>query len=314
VAEPVVSVVITAHDAAETLGRTLEAIARQRLAQDFEVVVVDNGSSDGTAEVVEKASLEVVLVRQEDRGISGGRNSGIEAARAPVVAFTDSDCFPTSGWLDEGLRALDGVDILQGPVHPDPAAPFRPFDRSLWIYGETGRFETANLFVRREVLDRVGGFEDCIEPEIGKAFGEDIWFGWRARRAGARSAFCPNALVHHAVFPRGARAFVAERRRYRYFAAVCALVPELRGHFFARYFLNDRTARFDAALVGCVLALAARRRLPLLLAIPYAYWSARHSLAWGRRAPQVAGVGLVADVVGFASLVRGSVRWRSLVL
>src|SRR5205814_942389 len=83
------------------------------------------------------------------------------------------------------------------------------------------------LFVRRETLERAGWFDEWLDVEIGISMFEDTWLGWRARRMGARTAFCPDALVHHAVFPRGWRDYVAERRRLRYFPALAAQVPEL---------------------------------------------------------------------------------------
>ena len=78
-------------------------------------------------------------------------------------------------------------------MRPEPGVIPGPFDRTLWIDDETGFYETANLFVRREVLERVGGFEPLIRSEVERVIGEDVWLGWRARRAGASTAFCDPA-------------------------------------------------------------------------------------------------------------------------
>jgi glycosyltransferase involved in cell wall biosynthesis len=308
-----VSVIVPARDAEATIGRTLEALAAQDVGEEYEVVVVDDGSVDRTAEIASRAG--VTLLRQSRLGPSAARNRGVEHASGELLAFTDADCFPSPGWLAAGVRALESVDLVQGAVHPDPAVRPLPLDRTIAHTRETPLFETANLLVRRELFDQLGGFEQWIDPEIGKAFGEDIWLGWRARRAGASIAFAPDAVVHHAVFRRDARQYLEDHRRLRYFPAACALVPELRAALlFGRVFLSRRTAAFDGAFVGMVAAAALRSRLPLALALPYTFMLLRESLPWRTRAPTAAVMGVLRDAVGCWSLVRGSVRYRAPVL
>ena len=84
---PAVTVIIPARDSAATIGRTLEALARQDLAEEFEVIVVDDGSTDGTREVVRDSALQPKLLAQEHRGPGPARNLGAAEARATVIAF-----------------------------------------------------------------------------------------------------------------------------------------------------------------------------------------------------------------------------------
>jgi GT2 family glycosyltransferase len=312
---PDVSVIVPVRNSAGTIGRALAALAAQEIDAGYEVIVVDDDSDDGTAELAGRAGGPVKVLRQGRSGPSAARNRGAAAAEAPALAFTDADCFPTPGWLAAGLSALGPADLVQGAVLPDPETVFLPFDRTIWVERETGLYETANLFVKKDVFERVGGFEEWLTPDIGKSFGEDIWFGWRARRAGARTAFSPEALVHHAVFPRGPAEYVDERRRLRYFPAAASLVPELRDTlFYRRLFLSKRTAAFDLAVAGAAVAAARRSPRPLAAALPYAWLAGREALRWRHRAPLVAVAGAAADAVGAASLARGSVRWRTPVL
>jgi glycosyltransferase involved in cell wall biosynthesis len=312
------SVIVPARDAAATLPRTLEALARQELDGAYEVIVVDDGSTDGTSEVAKHGPGPVRLLAQSPLGPAAARNRGVAASTGPVLAFCDADVFPTPGWLGAGLAALEESDVVQGKVLPDPLSPLGPFDRSIWITFEVGLYETANLFVRRRAFDRTGGFEDWLKPEIGKAMAEDVWFGWKARRLGARTAFSPEALAYHAVFRRGWREYVAERRRLRYFPAMASKMPELRRHFLYRsVFLNRRSALFDFGLAGTAVGVALRSAIPLSMAIPYlrlARSSARRARPVGPRWPAVAAADLAADLVGLASLARGSLRYRSPVL
>jgi glycosyltransferase involved in cell wall biosynthesis len=310
--DPQVAVVIPARDARATVERCIRCLAAQDLEQPWEAVLVDDGSSDGTAEaaqaVAAESGLKLRVERMAGEGPAAARNRGAAVTDAPALAFLDADCFPEHGWLRAGQRALEGADLVQGRVVPDPAFTRGPFDRTLHVDGASPLFESANLFVAREWFDRAGGFDAWLEPEVGKAVAEDVWFGWCARRAGARTAFAADALAHHAVFREGAVAHVLDRRRLAHFPAVAARVPELRREFFtARVFLNSRTAAFDLAMAGMVC----RRRS---LALPYLAMLLAEALPWGRLAPQVVPVRLAADAVGFASLVRGSIRRRSVVL
>jgi glycosyltransferase involved in cell wall biosynthesis len=312
-ARPVASVVVPAFNAAATIGRTLAALAAQDLEGPYEVIVVDNGSEDATAEVARRAAGPVTVIRKERGRPGSARNRGAQEARAEVLAFTDADCAPTPGWLREGLGALRDAELVQGAVLPDPEARLGPFDRTVWVTSESGLYETASLFVSASLFARVGGFEDIVAAEIGAPFGEDVRFGWKARRAGARTSFRERALVHHAVFPRGAGGYVAERLRARFFPALAAGVPELRrSFFFGRLFLSRRSAAFDAAAAGIVLAAGRRSALPLMAAAPYAWISARKARRWG--SARVAAVDAVADAVGLCALAWGSVRSRTPVL
>jgi glycosyltransferase involved in cell wall biosynthesis len=311
-------VIIPARNARETLPRTLAALAGQELEGDYEVIVVDDGSGDGTAEVAAAAPGLVTVVAQPPLGPAAARNQGANRARGPALAFCDADVYPTPGWLHAGLAALETADLVQGHVLPDPAAALGPFDRTIWVLFEAGLFETANLFVTRELFDRVGGFEEWLRPRRGKPLAEDVWFGHRARRLGARSAFSSEALAHHAVFARSWLGYVAERRRLEYFPAMARQVPELRDTFlYRRTFLNRRTAMLDLALAGITTALASSSALPLAVTVPYLRELRRHSMRARPAGPRALAVGAAdaaADAVGFVSLVAGSVRYRSPVL
>lgn len=304
-----------ARNAAATIGRTLHALAEQETGEHYEVIVVDDGSDDATPAIAGDFGQPVRVIRQAAEGPAAARNVGVEAASGYVLAFTDADCVPASAWLASGLDALQGVALVQGAVHPDPRASPGPFDRTLRINSETGLYELANLFLRREWFERVGGLEAWLDQDLGKELAEDVWLGWRIRRAGGKTVFCPEAVVYHEVFRRGARGFIAERRRLRNFPAIVRKVPELRRHaFFGRLFLSARTASFDAAVAGGVAALVLRSRTPLLLAAPYFRFATHRVKPWRPGGLRVAAVRTAADAVGLVELVRGSARARSLVL
>jgi glycosyltransferase involved in cell wall biosynthesis len=309
---PVASVIVPARNAEQTLPRTLAALGAQEPGGEFEVIVVDDGSTDRTAELAREAGVKVLC--QPPLGPAAARNLGASHARADALAFCDADVFPAPEWLQAGLAALTDAELVQGRVLPDPGAALGPFDRTIWVTFAPGLWEAANLFVRRELFDRLGGFEQWLTPASGKALAEDVWFGYRALRADATWTFCGEALAYHAVFARSAREYVSERLRLQYFPAMTERVPELRRTFlYRRAFLNGRSARFDVALAGLALALARRSPLTLVATVPYlraVYANARR----GRPAAEVAAADVLADAVGLLALLYGSARYRSPVI
>lgn len=305
--------IVPARDAAATLPRTLTALAAQELGASYEVVVVDDGSRDATARLAAAAPGPVRVLRQPPEGPAAARNRGVAAAGGTALAFCDADVFPTSGWLAAGLRALARADLVQGRVLPDPVPPLGPFDRTIWISGEVGLYETANLFVTRDCFERAGGFEAWLVPRSGKALAEDVWFGYRVRRLGAPTAFSAEALAYHAICPRTWRAYVRERGRLEYFPAMTCQMPELRETFLhRRIFLNSRTARLDLAVLGLAGGALTGSRLPLLSAAPYARALWVHaSRARSPHPSLIALADLAADLIGAVSLVGGSWRYRT---
>ena len=304
---PDVSVVITTRDRPERLSRQLAALRAQTLAPGrFEVIVVDDGSRPETQAMLADVGVRVVR-REASGGPSAGRNTGWRAASAPLVAFTDDDCEVTPGWLEAHLaaaRAHSGA-VLQGPVRPLTAeeASFGPFSHTIRNEDLTRGFETANIVYPRELLERLGGFDETFTQS-----GEDTDLAWRAMASGAPAVFVPGALVHHAVVQLGPLGMLRRAARWHETPLVYKRHPELRRTLVLRLFWNSRHLEAWAAL----LALLLPRRLRLLralLAAPYA-----RRLVWRRSGPLLAPYVIAYDVVELATFLRGSLRYGTLVL
>jgi glucosyl-dolichyl phosphate glucuronosyltransferase len=191
-AEPSISVVICTHNRAEWLRRVLGTLCAQTLsASDFEIVVVDNGSTDATRWVVEeigRTKPNVRYVAEGRIGSSYARNSGWAAARGRYVAFMDDDCKAPEQWLTVALRIIDDIApaAFGGPILPfyddpkpgwyrDAYVTHRPGDEADFLEPQQfGRIFGGNMFVRRNLFEATGGFDSQLGPRGQRAgFGED---------------------------------------------------------------------------------------------------------------------------------------------
>jgi len=215
-----VSVVVPALNKATGLSATLEALARQTLPQPrLEVIVVDNGSTDGTLDVAAEWSAGHPGVRVvpalEVRSSYAARNRGIENAAAAVIAFTDADCRPDPRWLEAGLAALEGAEVVAGRIEmifrgARPNA-WEYLDAATWLdqrryVDKHGFGVTANLFVRRRVFETVGRFRTDLVSS------GDYEFGRRVERDGVRVGYAADAVVRHPARA-DARAVLAKAKR-----------------------------------------------------------------------------------------------------
>lgn len=298
----------------------LDAIAAQTVpAGRFEVVVVDDASDDGTAQVLreetERGRLPLrVLRRERSGGAAIGREEGWRASGAPLVAFTDDDCLPDPGWLEAGLAACKGHPgaIVQGRTEPRPDEVHQrgPFSRTINVVELDHAFQTTNIFYPRALLERVGGFD--TEAYDGAVGGEDTDLAWRAIEAGAEAVFAPDALVHHAVNVLGPKGLLRVAARWTA-ALPYARHPEIRKrHFVYGLFRKPTHLLLVLALSG--LALPGRLRLVgMVLAVPYLRaLRARGILEGGglAMAPYFA----LHDLVEVYATVRGGLRGGRLLL
>jgi GT2 family glycosyltransferase len=198
--EPRVSVVVCTHNGAATLRRCLDA-ATQLDYPDYEVIVVDDGSTDSTAEVAH--SFGVRVVSTPNQGLSAARNHGLERATGEIVAYLDDDAWPDRDWLTYLAKAFRTTEhvALGGPNIPPPprnlaeravaAAPGGPVH--VLLTDEIAEHAPGcNMAFRREELLELGGFD----PQF-RAAGDDVDVCWRIQEAGLTIGFVPAAMVWH---------------------------------------------------------------------------------------------------------------------
>lgn len=318
---PEVSVVVATYQRADRLPRLIAALEAQTLDRDrFEVVIVDNGSTDETATVLAQlcgdATIDLRTVRVPvNQGPGRGRNFGWRVAAGEVIAFTDDDCAPAPCWLEEGLRALGEWAGVVGRTDPDPAFEHRrgPFSRTQKVRSAT-YMPTCNVFYRREDLEAVGGFDDAVRAKGG----EDTDLAWRiADLLGADFTFADDAVVLHDISRSDYRIALREAATWVDLPLVVARHPRRARPLLAHGVFWKSTHLPALLVVAAGVGVATTRRPWWLLATwPWINLRLRKVPVTRSRprrialAPQV----LLIDLVEVSTMVRGSIRHGTFVL
>lgn len=207
--EPDVSVVVPTHNRSEQLQKCLLSLNAATKAAPFtvEVIVVDDGSRDGTPDVL-RAAERTGIARRLRCEVSGGparaRNLGWRAGRGGLVAFTDDDCNVDPGWLRALTGAIStvpaqvaGVGGRVLPAKSDRVSSYMTLHRILEPPTSLRYLVTANCVFRRTALERVGGFDEAVSAPGGEDPGLCLELG----RLGYTFAFEPTAIVTHSYRP-----------------------------------------------------------------------------------------------------------------
>jgi glycosyltransferase involved in cell wall biosynthesis len=322
---PAAAVVVATHNRANLLPRLVAALEAQSEPPGFDLVIVDDGSTDDTWVVLnELAKLSTARIHpirlHRNRGPATARNIGWRSTPAEVIVFTDDDCAPEPGWLCAIVNATSGADIVQGRTVPDPdqTGNLGPFSRTLQVESETGFYQTCNIAYRRRVLEVNDGFHEQFRYPAG----EDTDLAWRAKDQGASSTFCAAAVVRHDVRRSDLGVAIRDSWRWQSVPLAASRHPELRDLFATPRIW--RRAHGYAALVavgGLVVGTGPTkpRRLATAaaLAAPYVRYRLQTAPLPTTSPRQRLGLlpaALAVDLAEVAACLIGSARHRSFVL
>ena len=264
-----VSIIIPAYNAAATLGALLDALARDVGAR-AEIIVVDDGSTDGTAAAARRFK-GVKVITQANSGPGAARNRGARAARGEILVFIDADCEPALGWFDALTRPLladETVAAAKGVYRTRQrswAARFAQLEfegryRLLRRARQIAFVDSYSAAIRADAFRAVGGFD----PHFPLADNEDVDLSFKLARAGYKMVFCPAAAVYHR-HPATWRRYAALKLRRAYWRArVYRRFPE-------RMIADNYTPQLLKVQVGVIAAF-----LPVAVA---AFWW--RPAAWG---------------------------------
>lgn len=197
-----ISVVVPAYNAAHVIGHCLAALKEQTIdPADYEIIVVDDGSTDGTAVQAQLPGIQLLRCPQ-NRGAAAARNQGMRAAQGDIICFTDADCVPQPDWIAEVTRPLRQnaeVTAVKGTYithQPQLVARFVQLEYEDKYDGMVGLpqidfVDTYSCAYRRQALLDSGGFDETI------AYVEDQELSFRLAARGCVMVFQPTAVVAH---------------------------------------------------------------------------------------------------------------------
>lgn len=320
--QPVASVAVSSRNRPLRLRWLLNALDEQTFSHESFEVVVAHDSSDAETEqllrthrLVASGQLRQISFPALSMLAGAKRNAAWQAARAPLVLFTDDDCRPAADWVERAVAAAarhPGA-VVQGKTIPDPdeSATLHgaPWIHSVAIDPPSAWGETCNIAYPRQVLERVGDFDEGMES------GEDTDLALRAQEAGTQLVGAPEMLVYHAVEERFLLGAMRARGRWGDMALVAKRHPQTRRHMWGMLWWRREQAAFTAAAIG--LGIARRHRPAIALALPWIALSMRHRgyspRGIVRSLTELPGRAAL-DAAEFAALARGSIRYRTLLL
>lgn len=198
---PLVSIIIPVYRDWERLDLCLQAINQQEYPlEKIEVIVVNNESIKYCALRKTMLNVKLKLINEPIKGSYAARNKGISIAEGEVLAFTDSDCIPDAQWIENGVKGLTpDISRIAGEIkffcNNDTPNVYEVFDSCSYLnqrlYAERGFGATANLFIKKQILNSIGTFDS------GLISSGDHEFGLRAFRAGYIIDYANDAIVYH---------------------------------------------------------------------------------------------------------------------
>lgn len=325
------SVLLPTYNRRQLLKEAIESLYGQTVSPDcFEVIVVDNCSSDGTEEMIEalrkEAPFEIVYRRMErNGGCFRSLNLSAQMARTEILASLDSDCWADPDWLRKGIQAFrenPELAFVAGHIADKPGQPVTFFSlRNGAPRGENLFYPSGNCFYRRNIFLAMGGYDESLAyGDVGTSpVGcSDSDLAWRMREAGYPYCYCPDAVAYHEVKTVAPLDWLKAHWRIVAVPALIRRHPGLRQLLAWRLFFLRFNLLFYLLLAALALSLAVHPAF-LVLAVPFIVDAARspeHRFS-PARLPKMAGrVGMLClrQAVICSSLIYGSYRARTLVL
>ena len=197
------SIIIPAYNAEHTISDCVTACQQQTGVDraTYEIIVVDNGSTDATAVVAQKAGADHVLTHDKVQGAAAARNRGLSLAQGSITLFTDADCMPQPDWLSKMVKPFSDPDLvgckgIYATYQPQIVARFVQIEYEdkydLMRQEETIDFiDTYSAAYRRDILIEMGGFNEHI------FYAEDLELSFRLDAQQCKMIFQPQAVVAH---------------------------------------------------------------------------------------------------------------------
>jgi glycosyltransferase involved in cell wall biosynthesis len=270
-ADPALSLIISTRNRSSALARTLESLRMLRTSQPWELLIIDNGSSDDTQLTIKRFgatfSGAVQLVSEPKRGLANAHNAGFRQAKSPICVFIDDDCYPSEDYLsaisvcfaeDPGIGFIGGRilpwsddDCTVATQKSTKRVAFAPYS-----FIPTGVIHGANFACRRTAIEAAGGFDSRFGPGALFFNAEEVELLARISNTGWAGAYDPRPLVYHHHGRKNGwdewrvvRSY--ERGRGGYYAK-CLLNRTMRANYLSHWWKGLRQQSWNTTVVEFV--------------------------------------------------------------
>jgi len=197
--KPLLSIIIPTHNSESTIKRCLDSLTSQSIPRDqFEIIVVDDGSKDKTVQIAKECVTDNVIVT-EPCFQGKARNIGVESSKGEFLAFIDSDCTAKEGWINSIISELKKLDAVTGPIENGNSQSNVAWAEYLIEFGGWDKYRKrsqvrflpgCNQAYKKSAFEKTDGFEETPSSE-------DVLFGESLRKAGIIPQFSPTVRIEH---------------------------------------------------------------------------------------------------------------------
>lgn len=207
-----VSVIVPVFNAMRYIDKCIDALLSQTYQHDnYEIIVVDDGSIDGTKEIVKR--FPVRYIWQPNRGPAAARNHGAKEAAGEIIIFTDADCIPVANWIEEMVKPFNSSDVIavKGAYKTSQTSLVARFSqiefeerfKMLKRAKSIDMVDTYSAAFRKDIFWKAGGFDESFPV----ANNEDTELSYKLSRLGYKMVFNPDAIVYHINHPDSIRKY-----------------------------------------------------------------------------------------------------------
>jgi glycosyltransferase involved in cell wall biosynthesis len=275
---PSVSIIIPTWNGVCRIQRCLDALHNQNIEQSFEIIVVNDGSDDDTAEIVAR-DPRVRLISQPNAGPAAARNHGAQKASGEIIVFTDDDCEPAPNWLTQILRPFDDLQVVAAK------GAYRTRQQAIIARFVQIEYEDRyRLMARHPAIDFVDTYSaafrrdrflemDGYDTSFPIACAEDVELSYRMSARGWKMVFAPAAIVYH---QHPDRLFVYLKKKFKFafwrVVAVKKNPSKALKDSHTPQLMKSQLAFLPALVIASVAALCrlSSVQLPLLIALVFA--------------------------------------------
>lgn len=319
-----VSVIIPTYNGASRIGRCLDSLKKQNTGCDLEVIVVNDGSTDNTVEVIRNYHSWVRVLSQNNAGPAAARNRGASEASGHIIMFTDDDCETAPGWLNAMLQPFCDLEVVgtKGAYRTNQVqlmarfvqAEYEDKYRIMAQHADIDFIDTYSAAFRRDKFLEMNGYD----TEFPVACAEDVELSYRMAARGWRMSFVPDAIVYH-QHPNSLLGYIKKKFKFAFWRVLAVRKnPQKAIKDTHTPQLMKFQLLFAPALVGCgVLDLIFMPAIPisllslgafLLTCLPFSFKIMRKDPVVGLVSPGLLAVRSCAQFLGVALGIMGARR------